>query len=317
MTRNAKEMKDAFERKWQPSETTKLTFDNIEGFDVYNCSQPFLWHNKQYIYGRVEKREEWMRSWVRLFEHVSNDHYKLVDHSMIYQLEDPYIAMVDDQLVLGGTHVRVDQEDHLAAYYGYFYKGTDLEDLKFFTSGPENMKDIRICQLLDGRIAVFSRPRNTELIKSHGSESLIGFTIIESLDDLSPEVIETAQPLDDLFGPNEWGGVNQANLLDSGLIGIIGHLSFKDKGKSVYMVISFVLNPGTREVFDHKVIATRKSFEDGPAKKDYLTDCCFPSGIVCDEKGNCDLYSGIGDVEEGKVRIPYPFEGYGAIKRAN
>ncbi len=83
------------------------------------------------------------------------------------------------------------------------------------------------------------------------------------------------------------------------------------------MVISFVLNPETREVFDHKVIATRKSFEDGPAKKDYLTDCCFPSGIVCDEKGNCDLYSGIGDVEEGKVRIPYPFEGYGAIKRAN
>ena len=59
------ERKAEFERHISEKiyESVKLTFLGIDGFDVYNCSIPFRWEGKEYIYGRVEKREEWARSW--------------------------------------------------------------------------------------------------------------------------------------------------------------------------------------------------------------------------------------------------------------
>ena len=49
------------------------------------------------------------------------------------------------------------------------------------------------------------------------------------------------------------------------------------------------------------------------AKKPDLVDCAFSSGIVMRKDGKADLYSGLGDAAEGRITIPYPFEGYGKI----
>lgn len=310
---NAKERKQEFERHSIKEAGFILSFEGVDGFDVYNCSQPFFHQNKWYLFGRVERRTEWMRSWVQLFEKNGENSWKLVPNSMIYQLEDPYIAMISNQIVMGGTHVQVKQEDELSAYFGYFYYGKALDNLKYFTTGPKNMKDIRIVQLADGRIGVFSRPRDKTLIKKYGCESMIGFTIIDKLTDLTAENIANAQVIPNLFGDMEWGGVNHAYLLDSGKIGIIGHLSYEENGQSIYTVMSFVFEPTTLEVFDYKIIATRNSFPSGPPKREHLLDCCFPSGIICVDDTYCDLYSGLGDTQEGVTKIPYPFKGFGKI----
>ena len=310
----AHQKKELFEVECKAKDSSILKFDGVDGFDVYNCSQPFIYKNKHYLYGRVERRSEWMRSWVRLFEEIGPNHWKLVENSMIYQLEDPYITKIDECYVMGGTHVQVSREDELRAYFGYFYYGKELENLKYFTTGPENMKDIRLVQLGDGRIGIFSRPRSKELIATYGSESLVGFTIIDSLDELTAEAITNAKIIPGLFGDLEWGGVNQAYLLENDDIGVIGHLSYQDGDQSVYSVMSFVLDYKNLKIHDYKIIATRKNFPEGPAKRNHLHDCCFPSGIVSIENTNdCLLYSGIGDTQEGVTRIKYPFKNYGEI----
>lgn len=79
------------------------------------------------------------------------------------------------------------------------------------------------------------------------------------------------------------------------------------------MNFSFVLNVARHEAVDQKIIGTRSCYPDGPAKKPMLTDCAFTSGIVMREDGKCDLYSGIGDTEAGRIAIDYPFEGHGRI----
>ncbi|MDT2739987.1 DUF1861 family protein [Enterococcus canintestini] len=290
-----------------------LTFSGVEEFDVYNCSQPFKIEKNWYLFGRVERRDEWMRSWVRLFIRVEKNHWTLVEDAMIYQLEDPYIAKIADDFVLGGTHVQVKQEDVLDAYYGYFYYGKQLDNLKYFTTGPKNMKDIRIVPLADGRIGVFSRPRDKELIATYGSEALIGFTIIDSLNELTADKINQAKILPNLFADLEWGGVNQAFLLDSGKIGVIGHLSFNQDDQSVYTIVSFVLNPLTLEIADYQIIATRSCYPTAPAKRAFLQDCCFPSGMIYHTDDFCELYSGLGDTCEGVMVISYPFKGHGKI----
>lgn len=314
---NIIEQRKLFEDTKHIYESTKLAFHGAEGYDVYNCSIPFEWKDKKYIFGRVERRSEWARSWIRLFENTGKDHWTLVPDTMIYQLEDPYISVIGDNMVLGGTHVRYKQSE-IDTYYGYFYKGTDLNDLYYFTTGPDFMKDIRLVSMKNGEIGVFSRPRNEEIHKKYGSESVVGFAIINSLEELTADIIENAPVVPGLFQKDEWGGCNQCYCLDSGLIGVIGHKSYKEvnvEGLEIlsYLNISFVMDPTSREVEDMKIIGTRSCYPSGPAKRPNLVDCAFTSGIVMREDGKADLYSGIGDAEEGRIVIDYPFEGYGRI----
>jgi hypothetical protein len=308
------EKKAAFEKNRKPVESVILTFKGISGFDIYNCSVPFEWKGGRYIYGRVEKRHEWARSWTRLFAETGRDEYTLVKNSMIYQLEDPFITFIGDEIVMGGTHVLY-RRNRYSTFYGYFYRGTDLEDLRYFTTGPDLMKDIRLVVLENG-IGVFSRPRNREVSQKYGSASAVGFTVIPDLDSLDDETVANAKVIPGLFGKDEWGGCNQCHLLDSGLIGIIGHKSYRASGNpplAIHMNVSFVFDPARNRILDEKILATRSSYPPCPAKKPELADCTFTSGIVMREDGRADLYSGLGDVAEGRIVIDYPFEGFGKI----
>lgn len=306
------QLRAAFEASRQPSESALLHFSGVEGFDVYNCSIPFQWEGKCYLFGRVERRGEWARSWVRLFEEVGQDRFSLVPDSMIYQLEDPFVSILQGQLVLGGTHVRY-QSGKIDTFYDYFYRGTDLHDLHYFTTGPDLMKDIRLVELADGRIGVFSRPRGEAVRQKYGRESFVGFTIIGSLEELTPEAVNSAPMLEGLFAPDEWGGCNQCYLLDSGLIGVIGHKSYNlldatgEIAQKVYTNIAFVVDPQTNRVQQQKLIATRPCFPSAPAKLPNLEDCAFASGIVLRPDGKADLYSGLGDTAQGRLVIDNPF----------
>jgi hypothetical protein len=312
-----REERARFERTKTVYERATLTFHGTEGYDVYNPSIPFTWRSKSYLFGRVERRAEWARSWVRLFENTGKDDWTVVPGSMIYQLEDPYVCRIGDTLVLGGTHVRY-KSGAIDTYYGYFYKGTDINDLYYFTTGPDHMKDIRLVELADGRIGVFSRPRNADILRRFGSESQIGFVVVDRLEDLTNDVIENAPYIPGMFAEGEWGGCNQAYLLDSGLIGVIGHKCYNEQGANglklqVYLNVAFVFDPTKHRIVDIKIIGTRPCYPDGPAKIPELVDCAFTSGIVMRPDGKADLYSGIGDTNAGRIVIDYPFAGHGRI----
>ena len=306
--------KEIFEKSKTIYESSILNFHGVDGYDVYNTSIPFFHNGKQYIFGRVERRAEWARSWVRLFENTGKDQWTLVQDSPWYQLEDPYITQIDNTFVMGGTHVLY-RKSEIHTYYGYFYKGNDIKDLYYFTTGPDYMKDIRLVQLADGKVGVFSRPRSEEILKKYNSESMIGFTIIDSLKDLTAEVIEKAPYIENVFGDGEWGGCNQCYLLENGNIGVIGHKSYIDekRNQSVYLNTAFVFDLKTWQLVDEKIIGTRGCYPDGPSKKTTLSDCAFSSGIVMRDDGKVDLYSGIGDCQEGRIVIDYPFASHGKI----
>jgi hypothetical protein len=323
------ERKAAFEaeRTEKVYESTTLTFHGVEGYTVYNCSIPFQWNGKEYIFGRVEKFDRWADSSAMLFEKTGEDTYTLVPNSTTYQLEDPFIAYVQGEFTMGGTHVRK-KGGEIDTYYGYFYRGTSPEDLTYFTTGPDKMKDIRLVDLKNGKIGVFSRPRSQEILEKYGSASMIGYTEISSLDQLTDEVVENATPITGIFDQGEWGGCNQAYLLENGTIGIIGHQSFLQQVEggipleeydflkpiegekaplSVYLSISFEFDPATFQVTNRKVIGTRSCYPAGKPKKPSLADCTFTSGMVLRQDGKVDLYGGLGDCAEGRIVIDYPF----------
>lgn len=304
-------MKDAkaiFDAKKRIYESVLLTFKGVEGMDVYNCSVPFMYKGKRHLYGRIEKREEWANSHVRLFVETGKDEFTVVPGGMTWFIEDPFLANIKGEPVFGGTRIRKSR-GRVFNYYSDFFRG-NLEVGVYFTTGPDNMKDIRLVQLQDGRIGVFSRPK-TE------TYSCIGFTIINRIEQLTAKVVDSAEPLN-VIHAGAWGGVNQAYLLTSGKIGCIAHYSYNakdghDKPLSVYVNYSFVVDPETREADLERIIGTKGCYPPCPVKVDRLVDCAFSSGIVMRDDGRCDLYSGLGDTSEGRITIDYPFEGYGEV----
>lgn len=294
-------------------ESARLRFLGVDGFDVYNCSVPFTWHGETYLFGRVEPRDQWADSYSLLFRRREQDTYELVERSRQYQLEDPYIFIHDGEMVLGGTHV-VKSRGEIAEIVSYFYCGTDPFCLRYFTSGPSGMKDIRLVDLADGKIGLFTRPRSQEILKQYGSESMIGFAEMESLDELDSDAVNGAELIHGIFENGQWGGCNQAYLLDDGTVGVIGHLSntvHRTEGvdQLSYRNMSFTFDPGTREASHLQVIAGRGDYPAGPAKMPNLEDCAFTTGITRRPDGKVNLYSGLGDCEEGRVVIDDPFAG--------
>lgn len=301
--------REQFEKDKVIYEAVLLTFKGVDGFDVYNCSVPFSINGKRHIFGRVERRDEWVNSSVRLFVETGKDEFTLVPNSMVYQLEDPFVSKIHGQMVFGGTRV-TKNHGKVCDYFCDFYKGKH-DELMYFTSGPKKMKDIRLVELADGKIGIFSHHKSNH-------ECLTGYITIDSLDDLCAEVIEAAVPIDhSLFG-DAWGGVNQAYLLSTGTIGCISHHGYLDKDSdgatmNVYCITSFVYEPTTNKVYSYKILGTKRCFPDYPPKVPRLSDCAFVSGIVMREDGKADLYSGVGDTREGRLVIDYPFEGHGVI----
>ncbi|CAC9459206.1 conserved hypothetical protein [Leishmania infantum JPCM5] len=303
-----REAKKAFEANKRVYESVLLTFKGVDGYDVYNCSVPFSYKGKTHIYGRVEKRDIWAASHVRLFEETGKDEFTAVPDGMTWLLEDPFVSRVKGEALFGGTRVRK-VSDRLLSYYCDFFRG-GIEQGLYFTTGPDNMKDIRCVELANGSIGVFSRPK-TDVY------TCIGFTIIDDLSELTQKVINEAEPLNVLHA-GAWGGVNQAYLLTSGKVGCIAHYSYnskddKDRPTSVYLNYSFVLDPETKQAEMERIIGTRSCYPDYPVKTEKLIDCAFSSGIVMRNDGKCDLYSGLGDTCEGRITIDYPFEGCGAV----
>lgn len=302
--------REKFEEEKVVYESALLTFKGLkENDDVYNCSIPFIYEGKKYIFGRVEDHDAWATSHVYLFVETAPDVFEVAPGSHKQRLEDPFIAIINGEMIFGGVYV-LKSKGQPYTYHTAYFRGTDPNDLFYFTTGPDYMKDIRLVQMPDG-IGVFSRP-----------DGYVGFTKISSIDELDAKVIAEA-PIIDYISDGGYGGVNQAYYLDSGLIGLIGHMVYpklnaEGKMERVYMNTASVFDPETRKTVMHKIIGTRRCYPASDRMRMsnygvYLDDTAFTSGIVMRDDGRVDLYSGLSDALEGRAVIDYPFEGYGKI----
>ena len=303
------QMRQCYEQIKKPTDPELLVFEGVCGRDVYNCSIPFEENGKTYILGRVERRSEWTNSIVLLFEKQADGKWHKVEAFEALPLEDPFFVRINGEIVVGGTHA-VKERGKLKTYYTYFYRGHDIFDLHYFTTGPDYMKDIRLVQLPAGQVGVFSRPRSEEIMRQYGCESQVGFTVLNSLDELDSHTVDAAKYIGGLFEKGEWGGVNQALYLGNGLIGGIGHQCYKDMSdsdeKMVYLNTAYVFDIRNKSLLQKKVIGVRADYPLTANKAPALADCAFTSGIVYAD-GRAELYSGLGDTSEGKIVIEDPF----------
>lgn len=287
----------------QVKDPKKLSFFEVSDCDVYNPTATFLYEGKKVICARVEKRDSEHSKAVFFYEKEENCYYPL-EGLKSYDLQDPFITKASDYYVFGGTEIfpHPDNPDALW-WHTKFYYGTSLDNLKELATGPKGMKDVRVVELKDGRIGVFSRPQGVV-----GGRGKIGFTTIDAITDLNADVIDRA-PLLELFDDEEWGGANEPVLLADGRIGVLGHIAkFTPGDVRHYYAMSFILDPVSGEHTDAKIIAERADLVDGPSKREDLVDVLFSGGLNLINENEAELFVGVSDCEVQTLVIPNPFQ---------
>lgn len=279
----------------------KLLFAGVGDKDVYNITAPFASAGREVIAGRVEDRDR--EDSTAIFFERREDAWYPIEGAPRFRLQDPFIARVGDELTFGGVQIR--ETDTGLSWHTVLYRGPDIYSLKEFFAGPEGMKDIRLCDRRNGRIGIFTRPQG-----ARGGRGTIGYTEVSRLEDLTVDALASAPLLEGMFHPLDWGGANEAHLLEDGRIGVLAHAAcFQDDnpGQSRhYYAAAFRFDPNENTYSDFRIIASRDQFAQGPAKRPDLVDVVFPSGLV-QREGKTRLYAGISDAGAQWLEISEPF----------
>ncbi|WP_412899296.1 MTP-1 family protein [Bacillus sp. 1P02SD] len=286
----------------QPYEKMRIPFTGVPGKDVYNITAPFEDEGELVIAGRVESRDS-EHSEVMFF--VNHDGQWIQrENSRVFKLQDPFFTKIGEELIFGGVEIFPHPTLQGAlSWRTAFYRGKNIASLEKFFEGPDGMKDLRLVELKDGSIGIFTRPQGKK-----GGRGKIGFTKVKTLEELSVEVINDA-PLLNQFLDEEWGGANEIHLLSNGQLGVLGHIArFDDVGDRHYYSMVFVIDPENGEYSDIQIIAERADFLDGPTKRPDLLDVVFSGGLVRTSDEKAELYAGISDADAQKIIIPDPFK---------
>ncbi|MBT4500316.1 MAG: DUF1861 family protein, partial [Gemmatimonadetes bacterium] len=243
------ELLTEFEGNQALSNGEKLVFAGVGERDVYNITAPFQVGEEMIIAGRVEVRDSELAELV-FFVERDGAWWPRPDTQSYMKLQDPCVARIGGELVIGGVEYPVTLDSGREGGRMIFFRGERLEDLERFLIGPDHMKDIRLVELADGRVGVFSRPQGEP-----GGRGTIGFTAVDSLEELTAEVIAGAPLLAGQFLEEEWGGANEAHLLADGRLGVLGHIARMDEKEKHYYPMAFVLNPGNLERTSPRIIA--------------------------------------------------------------
>lgn len=283
----------------------KLEFRGVDGQDVYNIAAPFEDEGEPVIAGRVESRDS-ERSRIVFFVEQGGV-WTPREGAPAFALQDPFQTRIGGELVLGGVEVYPHpQREGALAWRTVFYKGASIADLEPFFTGPDGMKDLRLVELADGSVGVFTRPQGDK-----GGRGKIGYARAASLSGLTLQLIEDAPLLDGQFAEGEWGGANELHPLAGGLVGVLGHIAcFDGQGDRHYYPMVFAFDPATGRHSDIELIAARRRFLPGEAKRSDLVDVVFSGGLVRRPDGTAHLYAGISDAEAHRLTIADPFLKY-------
>lgn len=281
----------------------KLNFKGIKNFSIYNPSRQFNYQDNEYLFGRVEKKEEKSNSWTLLFKKTGLFWEPEIKFKSL-KLEDPFIAFIDNKFILGGTEVQKKIFSKKVKFRTVFYSGENPFSLKRFFEGPWGMKDIRLVQLDSKKIGVFTRPMSGKFKRGR-----IGFTIINSLNELTINLINEAQIIEIPLSETEWGGVNDAIKLNKDLIGVLAHFAFyKGKFKErFYYPVSFLFDVAEKKAFNFKILFTRADLPFGEAKDPFLYNVIFPGGII-KQKNEFKISCGVSDYETYEIILKNLFD---------
>ena len=291
---------------YQHSVGQKLRFEEVwEGAAPHNPSAPVwlqvrqLEEKKLVMAVRFEPTKENMTSVIHFCEQSNTGDELLwrpipISHARVLGGEDPFITSIHGDIVVAMKYA-------LPVSSGFkgdvpcctvLFRGKTLRSLRKCSVWDE-VNCVRPIELRSGDIGVFTRTK-----KGAFGHSVIEWRVVKEIEDISPDSFERVKPTYlDVFAPEEWGSVNEPNLCSDDTIVAIGHVAAQVSRRKVkYAAMKFKFDPKTGKRSQLCIIATRKSFPSGRAKRQGLADVVYPAGTRSID-GRVMLYAGTGDAE--------------------
>lgn len=280
----------------------------IEHLSFYNSTVPFIGPDgkeMQIVRGEPSNPEGEEKCFVAAFRRLDDLNWEFDKRfKLIEKLQDPSYIHLPEGVGISGVEIWPDPVSGSLTYRKNFYFGPDIYHLSDMPqiSGSNHEKGQVIKQRSEGKITVFTRPT--------GGNYRRGRVGIREFDDLSqitgPESFKDTLIIAELFGDDEWGGVDQVLELSDGgnRLLVIGHIArfTDDETLKHYYAIAFVYDADTGNVSDLRIIATRADFPEGPIKSEMLEDIVYPRGIYL-KNGRFMLVVGISDMENGELDV--------------
>jgi hypothetical protein len=283
----------------KPGPGVLVTLVGLTNRDGYNPSNPVPDGAHPFTYVRVEPPQDEFDSWSVPFRQLAFDRWELDERLPRLRLQDPFVAVVDGTLVVGGVRI-VDPTPGRVLWETVFLRGASLDTLSEFACGPILMKDIRLIEVESGIIGVFTRP-----LGGKAGRGQIGYAEVSSLDELTTAVMAGADLLDTQPIPEHWWGANAVYRLDGDNLGVLGHIAKFERFTRHYYPIAFVFDRRDRRIVrEPEIIADRSCFPPHRAKRVDLEDVIFPAWI---DRQRGALCGGLSDAAIGVVAIEDPF----------
>ena len=293
-------MLKAYEKNKTVKNPRKPIFKGVEGYDVYNPSNTFVYDGMRHIVGRVEKRDEEI-STAMFFKETEPNVFEINESLPTYPLQDPFLSRVDGLYIFGGTEVFFEGKE--AKWRTVLYKGRDLNSLERFIEAPIGMKDVRFSKFKDGRYVLFTRPQGEK-----GGRGKIGMLVSDSPETFTTSAIDQA-PVFEQVPEKNWLGANELIPLEDGSMGVLGHVaSFTNDNLRHYYPVVFKVHSDTLKPTPMKIIATRSDFLNGPSKREDLKDVLFSGGLQLNDN-KATLIVGVSDCEVQLIDMDNPFLG--------
>lgn len=311
-----------------------LDFGTPPEVDVYNSSAPIKYNGgKPIVIVREEEGDEFS-SQNRFFSYNSAGKFSretnlsnLSELSLGRICQDPAIAYVQGNLVV--TQVEVDPASLYNAsqdvrFSSAIYAGETLDSLRLITKSrvEDEMKGLRLVELQDGRVGIFTRPRSPGN-PARGGLGKICFTIVESLDQINSDILADAPHIQGLISgeENTWRGTNYTFLLPNGDLAVLDHRARFEKSEIKdsrgYYPGFFTFNPNSRRVDNQQILATIADFHfNGQvrAKRSALKNVFHPSALLFpdgDIRSNyAVLWGGAKDSKMAAIWIPNPLDSW-------
>lgn len=286
----------------RPRAVERLVFEGVGARDVYNVSVPFDdpgLPGRRVIAGRVEERDS-ERSTVVFFAE-DGEVWRPVPGSARPRLQDPFAFEVHGVRYVGGVEIAepdpADGSTELR-YRTIVLRCDDLVELVPVFDGPWGMKDLRFGELPDGRVVVVTRPQG-----GLDGRGRIGVTVVDSVERLTLADVARAPRLDGLFLEEEWGGVNQVDVLDDGRLDVLAHIArFDADGGRHYYPVTFEIDPVGLTWTPLRMLFERGDLPAGESKRADLWDVVFPGGCLRHD-GVTSVVCGVGDAETWRVEV--------------
>lgn len=311
-----------YEHICPPDPGMLLRITGVDKKDTYNVAVVGEGAH-QILAFRCEQRKSfaWRRNSyhpVVYFARPNGKHWAVDEHIQPFDMmEDPFFftakSGTQTELIFGGVKIR--REGHKVIPQTMFFRGPSVETLDRTPFAViDDMKDIRLVQLPDGRFLLMRRPWGGEYGRGR-----ITLHLLPDLDALhaAKQDLPTLATLDDCGKAADWVGINEAHILTGKdketYVGLLGHVAYQDSTGKHYAACTYtlklkdILNKQVPQICPH-IITVRSCFIDAPAKMKGLRDVVFPGHIEQLDKDRYRLWAGLSDTRIGTIEVTHPFQ---------